>query len=102
MAEDKSTAVLLAWGNAARGDDAAGLKVLEAILQSSCDYTFQLRGIELMQLNPENAYDLQGAEVVVFMDAHSSIDQGVTFQSIHPTFSINKKPSERSGSSFRA
>ncbi|CAA0119770.1 Uncharacterised protein [BD1-7 clade bacterium] len=77
--------VIIGSGNPARQDDAAAPILLEALRESlghRSDH-YRLRYIETLQLNPENAYDLLGADKVIFIDC-GLIDAPVLFKPIMP------------------
>jgi hydrogenase maturation protease len=60
------SALVIGYGNDLRGDDAVGRRVAEAV------EALGLPGVEVLslhQLTPELAADLDGREVVVFVDA---------------------------------
>ena len=78
---------LFFFGNPDRGDDAAG----ETLYQWSKDYFSDqaklAEGLKLrltydFQLEPEHIFDLDGSDLGIFIDCHSSSDQPVLWQPI--------------------
>ena len=68
--------LIFAYGNPSRGDDALGSLLIEHL------QTLDLKGIEILtdfQLQVEHAYDLQGRERVLFIDASVSCEAPYTF-----------------------
>jgi len=71
--------LIFAYGNPSRGDDALGPLLIEHL------QTLNLEGIEILtdfQLQVEHAYDLQGRERVLFIDASVSCEAPYTFSRI--------------------
>jgi len=71
--------LIFAYGNPSRGDDALGPLLIENL------QTMNLEGIEILtdfQLQVEHAYDLQGRERVLFIDASVSCEAPYTFSRI--------------------
>ena len=65
--------LVFAWGNPSRGDDALGPALLEMLESRQAQGEFA--GVELLtdfQLQVEHALDLQGRELVLFIDASVS------------------------------
>ena len=68
--------LIFAYGNPIRGDDALGPLLIENL------QILNLEGIEMLtdfQLQVEHAYDLQGRERVLFIDASVSCEAPYTF-----------------------
>ena len=68
--------LIFAYGNPSRGDDALGPLLIEKL------QILNLEGIEILtdfQLQVEHAYDLQGRERVLFIDASVSCEAPYTF-----------------------
>lgn len=68
--------LIFAYGNPSRGDDALGPLLIEHL------QILNLEGIEMLtdfQLQVEHAYDLQGRERVLFIDASVSCESPYTF-----------------------
>ena len=68
--------LIFAYGNPSRGDDALGPLLIENL------QILNLEGIEMLtdfQLQVEHAYDLQGRERVLFIDASVSCEAPYTF-----------------------
>jgi hydrogenase maturation protease len=68
--------LIFAYGNPSRGDDALGPLLIEHL------QILNLKGIEMLtdfQLQVEHAYDLQGRERVLFIDASVSCEAPYTF-----------------------
>jgi hydrogenase maturation protease len=68
--------LIFAYGNPSRGDDALGPLLIEHL------QILNLEGIEILtdfQLQVEHAYDLQGRERVLFIDASVSCESPYTF-----------------------
>ena len=68
--------LIFAYGNPSRGDDALGPLLIEKL------QILNLEGIEILtdfQLQVEHAYDLQGRERVLFIDASVSCETPYTF-----------------------
>jgi hydrogenase maturation protease len=68
--------LIFAYGNPSRGDDALGPLLIENLK------ILNLKGIEMLtdfQLQVEHAYDLQGRERVLFIDASISCEAPYTF-----------------------
>ena len=68
--------LIFAYGNPSRGDDALGPLLIEHL------QILNLKGIEILtdfQLQVEHAYDLQGRERVLFIDASVSCEAPYTF-----------------------
>lgn len=59
--------LIIAWGNPARGDDAAGLVIADALECQASDHV-TIRCFH--QLGPELAEDVAAADCVIFIDAH--------------------------------
>ncbi len=80
----KPALCILGYGNCSRGDDAAG-PLLLARIQQSVDWSlakFSVRFVEDIQLNPEHVFDLQGADVAVFVDSSMTLQKGYAFERI--------------------
>ena len=74
--------LVFGYGNLSRGDDALGLLMIEYIEQN-----YQFDGLELItdfQLQIEHALDLQGRELVLFIDASVSCEQSLSFIKLMP------------------
>ena len=68
--------LIFAYGNPSRGDDALGPLLIEHL------QILNLKNIEILtdfQLQVEHAYDLQGRERVLFIDASVSCESPYTF-----------------------
>ena len=73
--------LIFAYGNPSRGDDALGPLLIEHL------QILNLEGVEILtdfQLQVEHAYDLQGRERVLFIDASVSCEAPYTFSRIFP------------------
>ena len=71
--------VILAWGNASRGDDAVGPIMAEKLTDLELD---ELVVIEDLQLNIEHLLDLQSHIPVLFVDASCQPNQGYCLKKI--------------------
>ena len=74
--------LVFGYGNLSRGDDAAGPLFLEYLEQQT-----DLSRIELQtdfQLHIEHALDLQGRELVIFVDASAAEDHAFAFKRLQP------------------
>jgi hydrogenase maturation protease len=71
----------IAIGNPLRGDDGVAHHVLELLPQYE-----QMRVLEVIQLMPELASEITGADAVIFLDADASVTE-VTFEVVsdYPT-----------------
>ncbi len=65
--DNNSSRIIFACGNPSRGDDALGVLLLQAIRQLNPPRTTL---IEDFQLQIEHAWDLQGQQQALFIDAH--------------------------------
>lgn len=67
----KPPILIFAWGNPARGDDALGPMLAERVSHwlAQHDQCHQIEVLCEFQLSPEHAYDVQGREQVIFIDA---------------------------------
>jgi hydrogenase maturation protease len=80
-APDTAPLLLLAVGNASRGDDALGPLLAERI------EALRLPGLEVQteyQLQIENALDLLGRRAVLFVDASVSVNPPCALTELHP------------------
>lgn len=73
--------VVLGWGNESRGDDAIGPRLLARIAELNVP---GLEIIEGFQLQIENALDLRGADLALFVDAGSGTPTPFCFYEAHP------------------
>jgi hydrogenase maturation protease len=66
--------VVLAWGNPSRGDDAIGPRLAEALEAQAARHPEWARHafVTDFQLQPEHALDLEGADLVLFVDASAT------------------------------
>ena len=74
--------LIFGYGNLSRGDDALGPLLLEYVEQQ-----FPLHNIEILsdfQLQVEHALDLQGRELVLFVDASVAHDKAYEFVQLQP------------------
>jgi hydrogenase maturation protease len=72
--------VVFGWGNVARGDDGLGPLLLGRVVEARWpDATL----IEDFQLQLEHALDLQGADLVLFLDAGKDTPAPFAFTEIH-------------------
>lgn len=77
--------VVLGWGNASRGDDGLGpllLARVEALGRPN------VRAIEDFQLQLEHALDLDGADLVLFLDAGKGTPAPFSFYETHPRLGL--------------
>lgn len=74
--------LLFGYGNLSRGDDALGPLVLE-YLESRVD-TARIEFLTDFQLQIEHALDLQGRELVIFIDASVTGDSAFDFTRLQP------------------
>ena len=74
--------LVFGYGNLSRGDDALGPLVLEYIEQNS--YFDGLEIITDFQLQIEHALDLEGRDLVLFIDASVACDQAFSFVTLAP------------------
>lgn len=71
--------LIFAWGNPSRGDDALGPELLARLGERA--------GVELLtdfQLQPEHVTDLEGRELVLFVDAGVSCAGPFSFNRVGP------------------
>ena len=66
-----SRVLVLAWGNPSRGDDAIGPHLLKSLEDEAASRPEWRKNVFLtdFQLQPEHALDLDGADLVLFIDA---------------------------------
>lgn len=77
----RSKLLIFGYGNPSRGDDALGPLLLERIESQS------FPGVECLtdfQLQVEHALDLEGRELVLFVDAHLACPPPFTFTALRP------------------
>jgi hydrogenase maturation protease len=76
--------VVLAWGNDGRGDDAIGPEFV-ARAQATADPTgIATTYVEDFQLQPEHAMDLDGADLILFVDASRNAASAYALREIEP------------------
>ncbi len=73
--------MVFGWGNDARGDDGLGPLLLQRVARAEWP---EVRAIEDFQLQIEHALDLDGAELVLFLDAGRDTPAPFTFSAIEP------------------
>ena len=78
---------LFFFGNPDRGDDAAGEALYQWSKEYFSDQSKLADGLELrltydFQLEPEHIFDLDGSDLGIFIDCHSSSDKPVLWQPI--------------------
>ncbi len=87
MAVSAVNVCIFCFGNSARGDDGLGEALYDALL------TEQLRSPQLFahvhlslgfQLQPEQVFDMEGADMVIFVDAQTGTREPVTWTPIQP------------------
>ena len=74
--------LVFGYGNLSRGDDALGPLIIEYIEQNS-----YFDGLEIMtdfQLQIEHALDLEGRQLVLFVDASVACEQAFSFAKLAP------------------
>ena len=74
-----SQILVLAWGNPSRGDDALGPTFAERAKAQLKDGPHSVEFLTDYQLQPEHATDLQGRDVVLFVDASTTCQAPFTF-----------------------
>jgi hydrogenase maturation protease len=77
--------LVLACGNPSRGDDALGPLLIERL--QAHQGTGKLRRVDLLtdfQLQIEHALDMQGRELVIFVDATSNGPEPFSFEPVQP------------------
>jgi len=74
--------LVFGYGNLSRGDDAVGPLVIEYIEQNS--YFEGLETITDFQLQIEYALDLEGRDLVLFVDASVACEQAISFTRLTP------------------
>jgi hydrogenase maturation protease len=77
---------ILGWGNPARGDDDLGpaaIQYLERRRGCHSDWP-ELRLVAAHQLQVEHILDIQGCDLVLFIDASTGIQQPYAFRAIEP------------------
>lgn len=80
------SALIFAWGNPSRGDDALGPALIER-LEAALPQHPEWGGVALLtdfQLQPEHALDLDGCERVLFVDASVSCAAPYAFDRLRP------------------
>ena len=73
--------IVLAWGNASRGDDGVGPLIARRINELGRD---DVRVIEDLQLHIEHVMDLRSDIPVLFVDASVAIDAGFRIEKLMP------------------
>jgi hydrogenase maturation protease len=73
--------VVFGWGNDARGDDGLGPLLLERVTRAAWP---EVCAIEDFQLQIEHALDLDGADLVLFLDAGKDTPEPFAFAEIEP------------------
>lgn len=83
----KAPVVVFAIGNPSRGDDAIGPTIHEQFAHwlASEGLADRIESIEDFQLNIEHALDLQGRELVLFVDAGQNTPAPFVFEPIQPS-----------------
>jgi hydrogenase maturation protease len=81
--EKKSRLVILACGNPSRGDDALGPELVH-LLEKHYFNRDDIELIEDFQLQIEHALDLEGRELVLFIDASVSCSSPLSFTRLYP------------------
>jgi hydrogenase maturation protease len=73
--------VVFGWGNDARGDDGLGPLLLARVTRAGWP---EVQAIEDFQLQIEHALDLEGADLVLFLDAGKDTPAPFAFAEIEP------------------
>ena len=83
MAEGK--VLVIGIGNDLRGDDAAGRRAAEAVEQAAAAGAHHAEVLQVHQLTPELAAELQSCSSVVFLDASADLQQAeISVREVHP------------------
>ncbi|KAA3655249.1 MAG: Ni/Fe hydrogenase [Proteobacteria bacterium] len=80
-----SRIVVLAAGNAARGDDGIGPALLARL---AAEGRPEVALVDAFQFQVEHALDLAGAEVALFIDAHLSQREDVRLDPVQPAAAV--------------
>jgi hydrogenase maturation protease len=76
--------VVLAWGNDSRGDDALGPAFLDRAGAEPDPPGVETRFVADFQLQPEHAFDLDGCDLALFVDASRSAIAPFEFRRVDP------------------
>ena len=78
--------LVVGWGNLARGDDALGPLLVEALRERlSASQRARVELLAEQQLQPEHALDLLGRARVLFVDAAAGLATPLRAVPLHPT-----------------
>jgi hydrogenase maturation protease len=79
----KAPLLVLGWGNPSRGDDALGPLLCDR-LESAWHAGSTYEVLQDFQLQVEDAFDIEGRELVVFIDASASGAAPYSFRPVEP------------------
>jgi hydrogenase maturation protease len=90
--------LVFAYGNPSRGDDALGPQLLECLAESRAQHPewpeFEL--VTDFQLQVEHSMDLEGRDLVLFVDASVSCSAPFLFTALHPAQDVRYTTHEMS------